>query len=150
MNNVRDTASGQVLMAFQEDNERDQMLALHVPVDGERMVNPETLQRDMAQIRQHGFARMPSRQVKGVRNLAYPVFGRSGHAIVSLTTPYIERIDDAPVPSIADVGVRMKAAADTLTNLMGLNVYWDATHMILGSAGSDRRPPSIGGQTQPE
>jgi DNA-binding IclR family transcriptional regulator len=131
---MTDTASGQVLMAFQEDQEREQMLALHVPVDGERSVNAETLVHDMAQIRQHGFARMPSRQVKGVRNLAYPVFGRNGHAIASLTTPYIERIDDAPVPSIAEVGARMKDAADTLTTLMGLDVYWDAAHPGVGDA----------------
>lgn len=125
---MTDTASGQVLMAFQEEREREQMLALHVPVDGERPVNAEMLAHDLTQIRQHGFARMPSRQVKGVRNLAYPVFGRNGHAIASLTTPFIERIDDAPVPPIAEVGTRMKAAADTLTTLLGLNVYWDSGH----------------------
>jgi len=42
-----------------------------------------------------------------------------------LTTPFIERIDKAPVPSMNEVGQRMKAAAQTLTELMGLNVYWE-------------------------
>ena len=69
---------------------------------------------------------VPSRQVKGVKNLAYPVFGRDGHAIAALTTPYIERIDNAPVPSMSEVGEMMKRAAQTLTSLMGFNVYWDA------------------------
>ncbi len=123
---MTDTASGQVLMAFQEDAERTRMLALHVPVDGEEAIDEASLAHDLAQIRQRGFARMQSRQVKGVRNLAYPVFGRDGHAIATLTTPYIERIDNAPVPSIAEVGARMKEAADTLTSLMGLNVYWES------------------------
>lgn len=131
---MTDTASGQVLMAFQENREREQMLAQHVPVDGERPVHAETLAHDLAQIRHHGFARMPSRQVKGVRNLAYPVFGRDGHAVASLTTPYIERIDDAPVPSIAEVGTRMKSAANTLTSLMGLNVYWDGSRPNAGAS----------------
>jgi DNA-binding IclR family transcriptional regulator len=122
---MTDTASGQVLLAFQEERERAQMLTLHVPVDGEREIDAQALAHELAQIRQRGFARMPSRQVKGVRNLAYPVYGRDGHAIASLTTPYIERIDNAPVPTIAEVGTRMKEAADTLTSLMGLNVYWE-------------------------
>ncbi|KAA1003419.1 IclR family transcriptional regulator [Paraburkholderia panacisoli] len=123
---LTDTASGQVLLAFQEEPQRVEMLELHVPVDGERAVDPQPLAKDLAQIRRHGNARMSSRQVKGVKNLAYPVFGMDGHAIAALTTPYIERIDDAPVPSMAAVGDMMKRAAETLTSLMGFNVYWDA------------------------
>lgn len=123
---MTDTASGQVLMAFQQPSERERMLALHVPVDGELEVDRETLTHELEQIRQCGFARMPSRQVKGVRNLAYPVFGRYGQAIAVLTTPYIDRIDNTKVPTIAEVGVRMKETTETLTTLMGLDVYWDA------------------------
>nr|WP_228939152.1 IclR family transcriptional regulator [Paraburkholderia saeva] len=122
---LTDTASGQVLLAFQEEPQRGEMLELHIPVDGERAVESQQLAKDLAQIRRHGNARMSSRQVKGVRNLAYPVFGQDGHAIAALTTPYIERIDDAPVPTLAEVGEMMKKAADTLTSLMGFNVYWD-------------------------
>jgi DNA-binding IclR family transcriptional regulator len=123
---MTDTASGQVLMAFQQAPERERMLALHEPVEGELEVDREVLANDLGLIQQRGFARMPSRQVKGVRNLAYPVFGRYGHAIAALTTPYIDRIDNTKVPSIAEVGVRMKEAAGTLTTLMGLDVYWEA------------------------
>ncbi|SMG57909.1 IclR family transcriptional regulator [Paraburkholderia susongensis] len=122
---MTDTASGQVLMAFQDEAERERMLSLHVPVDGEIEVDPPALARDLELIRHRGFARMQSRQVRGVRNLAYPVFGRNGHAIASLTAPYIERIDNAPVPSIAEVGEAMKGTANMLTTLMGLNVYWE-------------------------
>jgi len=122
---MTDTASGQVLLAFQEEPQRAEMLELHVPVEGEQVVDSEQLAKDLAQIRRHGNARMSSRQVKGVRNLAYPVFGRDGHAIAALTTPYIERIDNAPVPSMSEVGEMMKRAAQTLTSLMGFNVYWE-------------------------
>ena len=124
---LTDTASGQVLLAFQEEAQRLEMLELHVPVEGEQAVDPQQLTKDLAQIRKHGNARMPSRQVKGVKNLAYPVFGRDGHAIATLTSPYIERIDNAPVPSMSEVGEMMKQAAQTLTALMGFNVYWDAS-----------------------
>ena len=123
---LTDTASGQVLLAFQEEPQRDEMLELHVPVEGEQAVDTEQLAKDLAQIRKHGNARMSSRQVKGVKNLAYPVFGQDGHAIAALTTPYIERIDNAPVPSMSEVGEMMKRAAQTLTSLMGFNVYWDS------------------------
>ncbi len=123
---LTDTASGQVLLAFQEEPQRAEMLELHVPVEGEQTVDTQQLAKDLTQIRKHGNARMASRQVKGVKNLAYPVFGRDGHAIATLTTPYIERIDNALVPSMSEVGEMMKQAAQTLTSLMGFNVYWDA------------------------
>ena len=123
---LTDTASGQVLLAFQEEPQRTEMLELHVPVEGEQAVDPQQLAKELAQIRRHGNARTASRQVKGVKNLAYPVFGRDGHAIAALTTPFIERIDNAPVPSLAEVGDMMKRAAQTLTSLMGFNVYWDS------------------------
>jgi DNA-binding IclR family transcriptional regulator len=123
---LTDTASGQVLLAFQEESKRIEMLERHIPVDGEQAMIPQQLAKELAQIRRRGNARMPSRQVKGVKNLAYPVLGRDGHAIAALTTPYIERIDSEPVPSMAEVGDMMKRAAETLTSLMGFNVYWDA------------------------
>jgi DNA-binding IclR family transcriptional regulator len=123
---LTDTASGQVLLAFQEESKRIEMLEQHIPVDGEQAMIPQQLAKELAQIRRRGNARMPSRQVKGVKNLAYPVLGRDGHAIAALTTPYIERIDSEPVPSMAEVGDMMKRAAETLTSLMGFNVYWDA------------------------
>ncbi|HEX7909158.1 MAG TPA: IclR family transcriptional regulator [Paraburkholderia sp.] len=134
---LTDTASGQVLLAFQEEPQRLEMFELHVPVDGERAMDPQQLAKDLSQIRKHGHARMSSRQVKGVKNLAYPVFGRDGHAIAALTTPYIERIDDAPVPSMAEVGDMMERAAQTLTSLMGFNVYWDSASQP--TQRSDRR-----------
>jgi DNA-binding IclR family transcriptional regulator len=121
---MTDTASGQVLMAFQDERERQRMLQLHVAVDGEMPVDAKRLADDLSRIRARGHARMASRQVRGVKNLAYPVFGREGHAIAALTTPYIERIDKAPVPSMTEVGEVMEESATTLAELMGLNVYW--------------------------
>ncbi|QIE25299.1 hypothetical protein SBC1_33840 [Caballeronia sp. SBC1] len=120
-----DTASGQVLMAFQEELERKRMLKLHIPVDGELPVVAKQLAADPARIKERGHTRMPSRQVKGVKNLAYPVFGRNGHAIAPLTTPFMERFDQAPVPKMNEVAERRKAAVQTLIGLMGLNVYWE-------------------------
>jgi DNA-binding IclR family transcriptional regulator len=106
---LTDTVSGQVLLAFQEERERNEMFLLHVPVDGEQAVDHALFAKDLAEIRQRGSARMQSRQVRGVKNLAYPVFGRNGHAIATLATPYIERIDNAPTPSMTEVGPPVKS-----------------------------------------
>lgn len=122
---LTDTASGLVLLAFQDEHERRRMIERHVLVEGEPPPDDARLERELEQIRRRGYARMASRQTRGVKNLAYPVFGRSGHAIATLTTPYLERIDNAPTPSITEVGERMKDAAAELTTLLGLNVYWD-------------------------
>ncbi len=70
---LTDTASGLVLLAFQEDDERRRMVEQHVLVEGEPPPDDTRLDRELEQIRKRGLARMASRQARGVKNLAYPV-----------------------------------------------------------------------------
>jgi hypothetical protein len=58
--------------------------------------------------------------------------GCDGHTIATLTTLYIERIDDVPVPSMAEVGAKMKAAANRYARV---HIENRASHAAIGLAG---------------
>lgn len=69
---LTDTSSGHVLLAFRDEVERTRMLAAHIKVEGELESDPGELFAILAEVRQRGCASMPSRQIRGITNVAYP------------------------------------------------------------------------------
>ena len=70
-------------------------------------------------IRTVGFEKMPSATAIGVTNIAFPIFGPSGHAAAVLSCPYLERVDDLEVPSLDDIVEMYGALARELTEIYG-------------------------------
>ncbi|CAB3657704.1 IclR family transcriptional regulator [Trinickia soli] len=110
-----DTASGQVMLAFQSAAERDRMLAEHTKVKGEISLAGTALASSFAMIREQGHLRKDSAQTFGVTDITFPILGPSGHAIASLTTPYMRRIDEYVAPSLDDVTTMLGTAAHKLS-----------------------------------
>lgn len=110
-----DTASGQVMLAYQSDDERARMLAEHTKVKGEIPLTNAGLAAMFATIRAAGHLRKESAQTFGVTDVTFPILGPSGHAIASLTTPYMRRIDQYVAPSLEDVTALLGEAADKLS-----------------------------------
>ncbi|CAN7342819.1 IclR family transcriptional regulator [Trinickia sp. LjRoot230] len=110
-----DTASGQVMLAFQTESERARMLAEHTRVKGE-VALPETALTTMFEtIRTQGHLRKESTQTFGVVDITFPILGPSGQAIASLTSPYMRRIDSYVAPSLDDVTAMLGAATTKLS-----------------------------------
>jgi DNA-binding IclR family transcriptional regulator len=116
---LTDTASGFVLLAFQNDSTRRAMLASHQEVEGELDVNAVQLARIVRDVASKGYAEVQSRQIRGVTNIAFPIKGPTGHAVAVLNVPYIERIDKKITPSIPDVKEMLREYAARLSLLMG-------------------------------
>ena len=116
---LTDTASGFVLLAFQNDSTRRAMLASHQEVEGELDVNAVQLARIVRDVASKGYAEVQSRQIRGVTNIAFPIKGPIGHAVAVLNVPYIERIDKKITPSIPDVKEILREYAARLSLLMG-------------------------------
>lgn len=110
-----DTASGQVMLAYQTEPERTRMLAEHTKVKGEIALGDAALASLFAAIRAAGHLRKDSAQTFGVTDVTFPILGPSGQAIASLTTPYMRRIDEYVAPSLEDVTTMLHAAADELS-----------------------------------
>lgn len=116
---LTDTASGYVLLAFQDDATRRAMLASHEEVEGELDLDPMQLAKIIHDVAKKGYAEVQSRQTRGVTNIAFPIRGPLGNAIAVLNVPYIERIDKKVTPPIAAIKEMLREAAGRLSLLMG-------------------------------
>jgi DNA-binding IclR family transcriptional regulator len=116
---LTDTASGYVLLAFQEAAQRERMLVSHQSVEGELDLNERQLSKAVREVARNGHAQMQSRQIRGVSNIAFPILGSAGYAVAALNIPYIERIDKKVTPSIADAKEALADSSRTLSLLMG-------------------------------
>jgi DNA-binding IclR family transcriptional regulator len=134
---LTDTASGYVLLAFQDDNVRRAMLASHQEVEGELDFDPAQLAKIVRDVARKGYAEVQSRQTRGVTNIAFPIRGQTGHSIAVLNVPYIERIDKKVTPSIEVVKEMLRESAARLSLLMGY--VTDAESVPRSSAKSWRR-----------
>lgn len=119
MMGLTDTSSGHVLLAFRDEVERARMLAAHIKVDGELAMDPGELFEILRQVREQGHAVMPSRQIRGVTNAAFPILGPAGQVLASLNVPHIERIDAQANPGLEEVKEIVSSIAARISVLMG-------------------------------
>jgi DNA-binding IclR family transcriptional regulator len=120
---LTDTSSGHVLLAFRDAAERERMLAAHTRVEGENDVEPAALLALLDEIRATGHEIVPSRQMRGVTNVAFPVIGSTGDAIAAVNVPYLERIDKKVNPEFDEVCRMVGEMAGRLSALMGFSGY---------------------------
>jgi DNA-binding IclR family transcriptional regulator len=120
---LTDTSSGHVLLAFRDAAERERMLASHSRVEGENEVDRDQLKRLLDDVRATGHEIVPSRQMRGVTNIAFPVIGSTGDAIAAVNVPYLERIDMKVNPEFDEVCGLVAHMAARLSALMGFSGY---------------------------
>ena len=135
---LTDTASGYVLLAFQDDNTRRAMLASHREVEGELDLDPSQLAKIVRDVAAKGYAQVQSRQTRGVTNIAFPISGPTGRAVAVLNVPYIERIDKKVTPSIEAVKELLRESAARLSLLMGYVADEETSNVVKRSAGNTR------------
>lgn len=111
------SASGRVLIAFQDDETRQLRIAEslhHRPGHADKRLGAT-----LNAVRARGFESIPSRQLRGLHAVAFPILDRQGHALAALTVPYAERIDQADRTTIALVEKMLGGAAQTLSARIG-------------------------------
>ncbi len=116
---LANTGTGRILAAFRPRDEAEQMLARHKPALGEPAIDPAQYYERLAQIREVGFDIMASDTTVGVTNLSFPVFDPHGRAITAVSCPYLKRIDEVPVPDMAEVQQIYANLATELTEHYG-------------------------------
>jgi DNA-binding IclR family transcriptional regulator len=88
-----DTGSGHVVLAFQSEQRRAEMLAEHDALEGEVPLPEQELNHILQRIRTQGYWQGDSQQAYGVTDISMPILGPQGHALAVLTCPFIRRID---------------------------------------------------------
>jgi DNA-binding IclR family transcriptional regulator len=127
------SASGRVLLAFQDEEERHRLISLAEPrlSRAEKAALIKTIKKVAAQ----GFAFMESNQFSGVEAISYPILDLRGYAIAALTVPYVARLDaTTPKPASAAQAELAKVAADLNAALGG------AVAGIVGDAAQATKP----------
>ena len=111
------SASGRVLLAFQDDETR----SLWIEESIQRRPDQMDLQiaAILDTIRRTGYESIPSVQVRGLYAISFPILDTQGRAMAALTVPYAERIDQNHRKSIPDVTEALAAAARTLSQRVG-------------------------------
>jgi DNA-binding IclR family transcriptional regulator len=119
------TASGHVILAFQNDEVRAR--ALGAWRFRSRKPVPAGLYRHLNEIRRRGYEELASYQVHGVVNISYPVLNQHGEAIAAMTVPFLARIGDSVGPPQVKEALRL--ASRTLSSAIGgkrPNLPWGA------------------------
>lgn len=106
------SASGRVLLAFQDDHTR--RLRVDEASLREQGYDLKDIDKKLATIAKRGFEAAPSGQVKGLYAVSFPILDMRGHALAALTVPYAERIDQTDRKSIKDVESLLRQAAALL------------------------------------
>jgi DNA-binding IclR family transcriptional regulator len=121
------SASGRVLLAFQDEAESQRLISLIEPKLS--MVEQDTLRKTIKKVAKKGFAFIKSNQFSGLEAISFPILDLRGHAMAALTVPYVTRLDDPTrKPAAAAQEDLAKVAAD-------LNA-------ALGGAVANKAPPA--------
>jgi DNA-binding IclR family transcriptional regulator len=134
------SASGRVLLAFQEEETR----ALRIQESLARRpehANPQ-INNILDSIRSTGYESIPSVQVRGLYAVSFPILDSQGHAIAALTVPYAERIDLIQRKSIPEVTQALGEAARALSKRIGGLVSSSSLEGAATTAALKRSPRS--------
>ena len=88
-----DTGSGHILLTFQSEQRRIEMLAEHQALEGEVPMPEAELYGILGKIRDLGYWQGDSQQAFGVTDISMPILDPKGDALAVLTCPFIRRID---------------------------------------------------------
>lgn len=118
---LTDTSSGHVLLAWQDEVERARMLSSNIKVEGELDMDPGQLFALLDEARTRGYAVMPSIQIQGITNIAFPVRGAAGRVVAAVNVPHIARIDGQPRPGIDQIKEIMSDICTRLSEQIGFD-----------------------------
>jgi len=111
------SASGRVLLAFQDDETRKLWIEESIQRRPEQ-ANPQ-IDSMLHSICASGYESIPSVQVRGLYAISFPILDTQGRAIAALTVPYAERIDQSLRKSVPEVTDTLRAASQTLSARIG-------------------------------
>jgi DNA-binding IclR family transcriptional regulator len=137
------SASGRVLLAFQDDETR--ALRLEESLQRRPEQDDPQIHTVLEKIRVAGYESAPSVQVRGLWAVSFPILDTQGRAIAALTVPYAERIDQLQRKSIPEVTDALGAAAGTLSARIGGVVSARGLH-VLDRESSLKRSARVAGR----
>jgi DNA-binding IclR family transcriptional regulator len=112
------TASGHVILAFQDGTVRSHSLAAWQEQSGRKI--PRELDEHLARIRRRGNEELASHQVEGVIDIGFPVFNHQAEPIAAMTVPFLRRLGDNVGPH--EVKEALRLASGELSSTIGAKI----------------------------
>lgn len=112
-----DTCSGHVLLAFADDDERKAMIG-KIPRHQDKP-GDEDLKRLVRRVRKKGYESVKSAQVRGVRDIGYPVFDHSGQVLAALVVPFVAYLQESRSKPLDVVSELTATAAQEISAALG-------------------------------
>ncbi len=113
------TSSGQVLLAFRSAEERERLLEQNAAINGESGMSRTEFLSAVDRVAAAGYACSPSLQIRGVTNLAYPIWGRHGEVVAALVMPYLEWLGSLSGPPLDDARLVLADGALEISRTLG-------------------------------
>ncbi|MDE2394675.1 MAG: IclR family transcriptional regulator [Burkholderiales bacterium] len=113
------TSSGHVFLAFRTPAERERLIEDHSLIAGESPAGRGNWQSAVEQVARDGYACSPSEQLRGVTNLACPVWGRNRHVVAALVMPYVEGLGAQRGPSLEESRAQLIEGAAAISRSLG-------------------------------
>jgi IclR family transcriptional regulator, KDG regulon repressor len=133
---------GQILLAFQEPEELEKLLAEAplVPHTRYSPATPEAFEARLGEIRRDGYVVESNEAIEGVWGVAAPIHGLEGNVIaaVGIASPLSERSE----PRIAELVAAVRGCADSISE--GLGWKQDAAGALPGASAFLSSPESLG------
>lgn len=113
------TSSGHVFLAFRSPPERERLIEDHSLIAGEPAAGRGGWQAQVQKVERDGYACSPSEQLRGVTNIACPIWGRNRHVVAALVMPYVEGLGAQRGPTLEESRALLIEGAAAVSRSLG-------------------------------
>lgn len=118
------SCSGSVIYAFSNDQQRANIISA-VKTAGAKTPNQKDLLEINSRIKNTGFVKAKSRQISGVVDIGYPVFGHSDEIVAALVVPFLKQLDNGHHMQLKDSLTHIEKVAKAISLALGATGYRD-------------------------
>lgn len=111
-----DTCSGHVLLAFSNEEQREQMI-MRMPKQNKRI--RDDIKKIVTKVLEQKHEVIKSRQVEGIHDIGFPVFDHTENIVAVLVVPFFAYLDDSHPVKLEDAKQYLADAALDLSKSLG-------------------------------
>lgn len=119
------SCSGSVIYAFSNDQQRLNIISA-IKSAGIKIPDQKDLAKTSDSIKKAGFVKAKSRQIAGVVDIGFPVFGHSDEIEASLVVPFLKQLDNGHHMQLNDSLTHIEKTAKAISLALGATGYRDS------------------------
>lgn len=111
------SCSGHIFISFSKPQQQGELLAFLA-----QNASQEELDNIIAEVKNQGFERMLSKQIQGVEDIGFPIYGYGNELIACLVVPYLHYIGDLNTVNINSAIAATRDAAMSISRNLGASL----------------------------